>query len=659
MKLNFISSGSIVIFGIVIIGFFIHGVQVCELGLYWDDIWLLMKPMHESAGDMISFIFYTGTEFLTSARPFSYFVWMINRVGFANSISVLHWVSVVLLVLNVVVMAVITRRIFKEKWFIFAVSVIFITYPLAPIVTIWPSCIGYFACSLLALLSILFFLHGLKKIEKRRLLWFALASMAYISSMLTYELCAFIPPAFVSLYILSKNKQDDAEWHRLGRMYFYRPAVLCMSLFVITLIAYVLWRSMILPSYINYNTYSTSEGILSPGIIIKKFLTGLNTVFFPWYKALLQIIKYPPPLKYIFFAGFLFVSIWAITLRLMIRSLSSMDSSLRRKLQTPITGQWLQACITGIVLVVAALALVSMTPYAVDRITGPFTRVNFAATIGIALGLPALLWFMVQSYNRANIIILICLVYLGVFCFPIDDGNIFSHKSASPVLFDRYSLSYGFVVIVYVAILILFALIIMISYTFKGRRIVPPSISDRLKSMQPLISVLCFSGTIACLVFIGSLFHFSAKQQFVVAWNQYKTMYKQLQNIAPVLDDDTFVIIDTDKFDHLFLHGGKHKEFASFLPVLYDNSTLKGNLERNLRFYKDRVESQIWGRSSTGARLSYDQLLLFEFDGDILRMLPKIEVVTEEGYRLIVNNNPKRILIQAPVTTFVWRHVME
>ena len=57
------------------------------------------------------------------------------------------------------------------------------------------------------------------------------------------------------------------------------------------------------------------------------------------------------------------------------------------------------------------------------------------------------------------------------------------------------------------------------------------------------------------------------------------------------------------------------------------------------------------------ARIAYDRILLLEFDGKTVRLVPSIEVKTQEGIPLEVKSNPIRILPQSVGKTLVWRHL--
>jgi len=183
---------------------------------------------------------------------------------------------------------------------------------------------------------------------------------------------------------------------------------------------------------------------------------------------------------------------------------------------------------------------------------------------------------------------------------------------------------------------------------------------------------------LACLVLLGTLFHFSIKEEFVTEWRQHTTMLEQLRTLAPAVKDNTFIVI---------VHRGPggcpsapycvHWALSPYFLVLYDNWTIIANTDQNLRFYADGVESIYWGALATWfppgvkggptlthatlpiPRIGYDRLLLFTFDGSKLRMLPQLEAKTTLGDAIIVHNNPDRILDRMTPRTAVWRHLMD
>ena len=55
--------------------------------------------------------------------------------------------------------------------------------------------------------------------------------------------------------------------------------------------------------------------------------------------------------------------------------------------------------------------------------------------------------------------------------------------------------------------------------------------------------------------------------------------------------------------------------------------------------------------------IAYDRLLMFEFDGKGLHILPEIEVETKEGKHLTVKSNLQRIITRVPMKTDVWYHL--
>src|SRR4030095_42015 len=182
----------------VIIGLVVHGMHGSKLGLYWDDGEQFMQGLQAADGNSIRFVLSDTFGYLHAERPVEHFLLMLHRAAFAFSLSALHWSLVILLVLNAVVLEIIALRIVKEHWFVFAVGIIFLTYPLPPLHAIWPATAHHLWACLLALLTILFFDYGLRAAGMRRLTCYVLAAATYMASLLTHEVFALIPPAFVS-----------------------------------------------------------------------------------------------------------------------------------------------------------------------------------------------------------------------------------------------------------------------------------------------------------------------------------------------------------------------------------------------------------------------------------------------------------------------------
>src|SRR5215831_7501600 len=313
-RLQTLSSRSVsqivVILATVMIGLFVHGMHVSRLGLYQDDTVQLMHGLQGADGDIIRFILSDTFSYLRAERPVAHFLMMIHRAAFAFSLSALHWSLVVLLVLNAVVLETIALRIVKEHWFVFAVGIIFVTYPLSPLQTIWPATAPYLWACLLALLTILFSDYGLRATELRRLTWYALAAATYMASLLTHEVFALIPPAFVSLYVLSKNGQNTPEWYHFGQISLYKPALWWLSVLLGVFGIYGLWRVLILPMY-GASQYPTIE--LNPIMLAKKVLVGVKIAFNPWSAVLGRIAVSPPSLTYVFVSASLFAVVWLLT----------------------------------------------------------------------------------------------------------------------------------------------------------------------------------------------------------------------------------------------------------------------------------------------------------------------------------------------------------
>src|SRR5262249_29743238 len=397
--------------------------------------------------DIVRFILSDTFSYLRAERPVAHFLMMIHRAAFAFSLSALHWSLVVLLVLNAVVLETIALRIVKEHWFVFAVGIIFVTYPLSPLQTIWPATAPSLWACLLALLTILFSDYGLRATELRRLTWYALAAATYMASLLTHEVFALIPPAFVSLYVLSKNGQNTPEWYHFGRISLYKPALWCLSVLLGVFGIYGLWRVLILPMDGTY-VDPTSAIELNPIMLAKKVLVGVKIAFNPWSPVLGRIAVSPPSLTYVFVSASLFAVVWFLTLWLLRRSPVSDHPDRGDAVHIPGDGHWVQAAIIGIAFIVAAAVAIGVSPMWISMDLGTMVslRVNFVATVGIALFLPALfvllLRFSPRSPPLAGVLPLVGLIYIGFIGAPKADA-IFSHISGTPMLFGRYNFAYG------------------------------------------------------------------------------------------------------------------------------------------------------------------------------------------------------------------------
>jgi hypothetical protein len=198
-----------------------------------------------------------------------------------------------------------------------------------------------------------------------------------------------------------------------------------------------------------------------------------------------------------------------------------------------------------------------------------------------------------------------------------------------------------------------------------------------VESVVPKARAHCLSVAVACIVLIGTLFHLSIKEELADDWKRHKVMLEQLHSIAPVVKDDTFVIIVLDGSTRP--RGSPymtHTELSCYLLALYDNWSIMGTTNRHLRFYPDGVEARYYNSVAMWLppgikgpvnlyaplpvpRISYDRILLYTFDGTMLRMPPEMEVEIEGGGRRVVRNNPARVLNQMPVRTAVWQHVTE
>src|SRR5262249_8041426 len=337
----------------------------------------------------------------------------------------------------------------------------------------------------------------------------------------------------------------------------------------------------------------------------------------------------------------------------------------------------------GIALIIAALVAIGLSPENVQvdsfgaNSLSPGPRVNFAPTIGIALGLPALFvlvveWCwnymkLVQYYPRHvrvfGLASLTCLIYVGFIGLPAY-GNVFSHRSVVPTLFARYSLFYGLLIIAYVFVMVLVTGTVLLSSVSYTRNALWRRVVNQIEPAVPRIRAHFFSGIVGCMVLAGTLFHFSMKEEFADEWRRHKAMLEQLHSIAPAIEDDTFVIIVYDQPRRsLSMPYMTQTELSCYLLALYNNWSIIGTSNRHIRFYPDGVQARYYNSVAMWLplgvkgpvnlytpqpvpRISYDRILLFAFDGTTLRMLPGMEVKMEGDGHRVVESNPERILNQ-------------
>jgi hypothetical protein len=543
-----------------------------------------------------------------------------------------------------------------EAWFTFGVGMTFLIYPLSPLQAIWPSLIHYLWATLWALLSLLCCLNSMQR--KRQLKWTVLAAVTYLASLLSHEGTALIPLAFVCSHLVF------GTWQR-GRVLKHplpessrRPAVTLLTLLLLTLAMYGVWRKMILPLY-GLEDYESSEVGFSLGIFFSKVFDATRTIFFPWVDAFRQVLDWRPEPKYVVLSVVLSIVSAVVTFRLA-KQPAAGQAPVPGSAQTINASQWLWTASVGFSLIAAALVIFGISPLLPGTILGGdmFSRLYFAAVIGVAFAVPASYLLAVLLYERApkfvSLSILCCLLAFGFIFFPLS-GNILTHKSEFPQVFGRYSLIHAAGLIVYVFGVVLLGLLSFVSAPRRTRS-------------------FGFAGMIGVLVLLGSLYHFSVKHQYAARWRQQVTMFGELRQIAPSLKDDTFVVIN-DPQDYLPL---SHHELSGYLVVLYNNWTIMGNREQHVRFYADGVESShynqpvrwrppeivgpltetfIRGKSEPLDRIQYDRLLSFDFDGAHLRLRQSIDVITKEGQHLTLENHPNRILPGPPVKAAVWRHL--
>jgi hypothetical protein len=441
---------------------------------------------------------------------------------------------------------------------------------------------------------------------------------------------------------------------------------------------YGLWRVLILPMY-GASQYPTIE--LNPIMLAKKVLVGVKIAFNPWSPVLGRIAVSPPPITYVFVSASLFTVVWLLTLWLLRRSPVSDHPDRGDVVNIPGGDHWVQAAIICIAFIIAAAVAIGVSPTWISMDLGTMVslRVNFVATVGIALLLPVLFVLLLRFYHSsptlAGVVALVGLIYIGFIGAPTGD-DIFSHISATPVLFGRYNLAYGTLLMTYILVVILVTIMTILSFAHhKQRGTRRPGTYGRGAVITNGNACL-LSGAVAGLVLLGMLFHLSIKEEFVTEWRQHTTMLEQLRTLAPAVKDNTFIVIRRGPGRCPSAPYCEHWGLSPYFLVLYDNWTIIANTDQNLRFYADGAESIYWGALATWfppgvkgptlthatrpiPRIGYDRLLLFAFDGSKLRMLPQLEAKTTLGDAIIVHNNPDRILDRMMPRTAVWRHLID
>ncbi len=550
----------IIVFITVLLGLVVHGLQAGSLGLYWDDSNQFLRGLYQAEDRPLHFIFADTSGALLIERPFSYVFWCFARASFLAGVPALHWLLVVLLVINATLLMEIARRMIDDHWFVFAVGALFLTNPLSPLQAIWPACVHYLGACLLTLVAIYGMFRAIEDTRSGR--WLAIAVISYLASVLTHSEFLLLAPTFAAVFLIFRHlrRRDGRQIARMLRA--DRRAAFCFGLFVLAATIYALWRSLILPTYGSFD-YPHDVMIRDPRLLLEKVLSATQVALLPWPNAGLQISHSPPMLWYVPVAIVLAAVVWREAL-LMFRNSTRAENSVYA------CSVWLDTALIGAGLILACVVTIAISPYRLDRITGVDSRVNFAATVGLAIFWPA-------------------------------------------------ALRFGTMILVH----------------------------DRKLLMRHVLSAL-----LAGFVFVGIFFHFSLKQTFVRSWNQVTSALTQLKQLAPALENDTLVVFVEDCWDPF----GKGYELSDFLQVIYGNETLQGNVNREVRFVKDGVESTVYGYLVI-AQVPYDRILFVGFDGEELRILSTTYGITSDGQLMTVRTNPDRIRLAPPKSAAAWRHV--
>ncbi len=698
-------TGIVVILGIVAMGLLIHSPYINELGLYWDDAEFYMQGLQAADGNAARFALSDAPRILPSEKPLGYFAFLISRIAFAISVPAAHWFSVGLLIANAGVLSYVARKIVDEDWFAFSVGGTFLLSPLSALQVIWLSTVHYLVSSLLGLLAILMSLRAIRTKCGDQQRWCIFAFFTYLASLLTHEAAALIPLAFITVYTLTavvrREPGAGTDLRSQPTLDFATVGGRCLAFLVIAAILYGLWRVALLPIYgLPLHSQPLARLTLQPIALARHVAVGLRTVLFPWVDALWEVLEFPPSPLAVMFSMVPFIVMWAVICR-GLRPLASrayggnVDDAPR-----------VSALAIAIALVGAAVAYIAVSPAAFVpvNILNPGPRVDYLASFGLAFALPAfavmmmllpaLFTSLLTSYNRATLAAscgaLAVLSYIAI-RFP-SGGTILSHHSHVPRLFGRYSIMYGIAIVAYAIAVAFTGMMIILCVGVRMRRllVVPGRANRRLHlTLANLLAV-----SLASIVLLSSLFHFSIKRQYIAEWNRHKAMLEQLQSIAPGLKDNSFIVIVDTRPDRSYAPYRSHWELSSYVLALYDNWSIMANEYHQLRFHLTGVDSTYYGVMGTwfapgvrsvrdiyatwfapGVRgvkdiyamyatppargISYGRLVLFQYDGKKLGILSQLEVWTEEGQRLVVRNNPNRIVAPVRRPSPILQHALQ
>jgi hypothetical protein len=451
-----------------------------------------------------------------------------------------------------------------------------------------------------------------------------------------------------------------------------------IAFIVLTVVLYLSWRKLLLPLYEGPYSYGLQNyGMqLDPYVVAKNFFIGIDTIFIPWNRAVYQILSYRPPFIAVLLSVLASASVWIISFALMM----STSAQQQNRMQELRSKRWLRPLAIGIISVVSlvlALTLSASTP--VESINGIRSRINFAALFSMALVLPSCLALLVEWPNRKIVMLLaFSVVFASIFLHSLvllNDprfGALLNGKSSGFVP-SAISWSSG----------IAFAL------TFSGYMIASlrrfkaaptknqPAVGLRRSNTRRFVII----GFITFIVFTGSLFQASVAHEWSTAWKQYKTILRQLESLAPGLEDQTFVFIVGSSGDKTFRNVRwrvvSGPELSVHMLMLYNNWSILGYISDkgaypDLQFYSDgfEVAQEKWfaagakGPAITTAtapikRISYDRVLLLEAVDGGVRLLRGMEVRTVAGERLILANNPSRILPKADAGKTPWHDLVK
>jgi len=627
----------------VILAVFVHGVHARSLGIYWDDAVQLMQTFQTANYDKWKFILSNPTASFFRERPADDIAFMISRAAFTFGLDAVYWTLLFLFLLSLVFVTRLARRLCNHEWFVFAAGTTFAFYPLAPLQTTWQATAPYHVSCLLTLGSIFAALWALEAAGGRRGIWLTVAAAAYAASLLTHEVFAFVPPAFVAAHELITNPRSVNSRSR-------RRTISSIGVFAAVFMLYAAWRTLILPRYgaLLYRPEFPND----IAEIAKKVGGAAGVAFVPWPDVAFFLYESRPAATWIACALAAAVATWLLSTYLL-RDVSDVRDQ-----------PWIHASTLGLAVFAAAVAVfaVSPAPLRTEFGVSHASRANFGVMIGLALALPALLVLAVGWARRAPAgaaaIVLAALLWAGLIGIPGRYSGVLFFQSYQPVVLGRYSQTYALFVLAYLIAVLMAGAAATIFWLRSRRRRLASAGSWQQEPGKGVVSGLILATILAGMVAFGSLVHFQTKQRFAEDWNRQLAMMQAFRQLAPNLSDGTFVIVADDR--GYFQPWATHDWVSAYLFAIYGNASVFGNTFEHVLFYRDGIESTYHLEKRwipPEGKVGYDRVVLFKYAEGTLSALPETEVIAGDGSRLVVKSRTERIQPGMLPTTPIWRYI--